>query len=156
LFQALDHALLNWASDIHKNYTSHRNLELYFQQLLETAINKSLFYSRSYALLRSSQILDSVKPIYDNLSKSLNANSLYICARFSATQGIIYMEAQGYVESIDYFVEAVRLLSEEFKLRLSKLLVAKRKDWDPQIKYKICRCVFSMEKYVKKIDIKNY
>ncbi len=146
IFASLDHALLHWATEIDKNieFVNYRNLEAFMQQFLETAMNKSLFDFRKRKFLSaafSQSILEAVNGIYDSLKISHHPDTLHLCARFCLAKAVFSMEDSSFVTAINFFTEALKLLSHELEIRFRKSRISKRKQWPPKLRYKLRRCV---------------
>lgn len=115
LFNALDHCLLKWSMEINdkKRVISHRQLELYFQQILQVAINKSLFFRRLGKYEAGYTILKSTEKIYWEMNVSLNPKSQQICSQYKTVMGIILFEAGLLDESVLEFMFALKTLRRE-------------------------------------------
>ena len=143
LFDAFNHALLHWTSEISKNLetTSHRQLELYIQQALEAAINKTLYNRRIGSVGMAQRGLDSVKGIFNSAKSSLNPDTQYICARYLLTKGALHMDEAAYQSSILAHIDALRCLAQEQTTRCTSQLTLLKSMNVSKSKYKIRRNV---------------
>lgn len=119
----MDFALLQWTISISQNESnvSHKQLELYYQNIIMSSINKAWFY-RGLGLVQSAErVLESVKELKEKLINSLNPDTLSICARYAIADGALSMDQSLYNNAIDKLIGAIKLLAEEQKLRYRKM-----------------------------------
>ncbi len=145
VLDALDHALLHWTTELGKNMAtvSHRQLELYFQQLIETAINKSLYHRRMGRVPLAWLTLNSVETVYRNARSSHNLDTQNLCARFDMTRGALMMDSGSPEQALDCFLESLRILASEQHARCSRVPVTLRNRWDAKTRFKARRNVIS-------------
>jgi hypothetical protein len=116
----LDHALKQWAESISTSKTaiSHRQLELYFQNIILASINKAIFYQKLSMTAASERVLESVNNLFEQLKKSNNRNTKSICARYLLTKAVLCLDQSiTSIQAIDDLLEAIKLLMEEQKGR---------------------------------------
>ena len=129
------------------NAVTHRHLEIYFQQLLTTAINKALFQKRLGALQKSIRILRDINELYHEVKNSQNPDTQHVCARYMLTQGIIFMENGDhslFKYRIKCLLEAVKHLLNELKRRLKGINFISLDKIKSKLAFKIQRNVRSL------------
>lgn len=122
LFQALNRALLAWTTEISKNgeNVSKRNIELYFQALLETSVNKAWFCNRTRSYEQAHETLDSVYQIYANLRQSKNPDSQHVCAVYLLARGAIFLDNYNYESALKKHLAGLKCLIAELKIRFGQ------------------------------------
>ncbi len=125
LLAALDHTLLCWTVEISKNQESvaHRQLELYFQQMLETAISKAWYNRRMGAPREAIVMLDSMAEMQAKLQTSRNPDTQHLCARYALTKGALQVDAGDYVAAIGTHLDGLRCLLAEQRYRFKNIII---------------------------------
>jgi len=142
LFEGINHALLNWATLIYENRPnkiSKRQLEQYFQQMIETSIVKSWYYRRLNNMGFALDSLDSCHRIFHELRQSENPDSLYICAKYRLIQGVLLLDTNNYNQAIDKYNEALKLLNKESNIRCCGHAFLHERKFSQKALYKIRR-----------------
>ena len=144
LLDALDFCLLRWTNTIsgHQPEVSHRQYELYFQQLLLTATNKAHYYERTGYLGTAYNVLMSVHGIYSSVKVSINPNTQHICAQYMATIGNIFMDHSAPELAMPYFVDSLKMFHQENRALCRDIKSFELKRMTPKIAYKIQQNVF--------------
>jgi hypothetical protein len=95
ILAALDRALLIWTQDLTTTLpsVSHRQLELYMQTVLRTAMSKALYYQRVEAVEAARTVLKAVETLASVLQESRNLDTIHVCARFAFIKAVIQMDS---------------------------------------------------------------
>lgn len=159
LLDALDHVLLTWSEEISLNFAevTHRHMELYFQQVILSALNKAWYYKRIDYVVVAIEVLEPITPLCDQLKSSKNPDTLYLCGRFALTQGALHMDRAPVTTTlkIDRLIEGLDILLSEQKIRLRGMNFIVAEKLRPKYAYRLHRNVSPAE-LPSRVDNRNH
>lgn len=153
----MDSALLKWTAGIAADpkAVSKHQMELYFQQLLSSAIVRALYHLKTGREDLSLEELNHHLELYESLKDSTSPDTQQICARFVMAKAGILMENGGAVPAwgkLTLMLQGMRHLFTELKrrLRTAGANLAHTEGQDPGQAFKVRRCVPSCIKHERR------
>ena len=115
--------MLNWVQHICKIKIPIRKyeLELYFQEILNLAINKAIHFERMNKYQDAIEALNASENLFKEMKKSKSVETLHICSRYVLCFGIIYMESSQIQNAHDKLIEGMECIMHEINLILNHL-----------------------------------
>ncbi len=142
ILDSLDHALLVWTTEIANSggMARPREIELYFQQVVETAISKAWYYRRMGCPGTTNEMLETVLGMVETLCKSRDPDTQHLCAKYFLTRGALRIDASQYDTAVEMHLRAVKNLDAEQRVRFGSLPYVLSGRSNPKAMYKMRRC----------------
>jgi hypothetical protein len=152
LLNTLEHTLFKWTRELSQPsfLPSHRHLELYFQQVILTAINKAGHLSRQCQFEGAKECLGSVAQLVGELNHSRKPESLHVSARYQLALAVGMLDRGECNEALERLLEATRILSAEQRLLYRGHVFLLEERLEAREAYCIQRCVrifFMLSRY---------